>query len=178
MFPQMVTICGNIQYTQINLTDTNVKNGFRYKQGKYSTIARGTQSESTSSRFTSPEQSGMSTRIATAKRVNDQKSNRLEMVEEDIIMFCFFFSVFENAIRTYAGDDPLDNWYNYISWVEQSYPKHGHEGNIRALIEDCLTKFEHNKQYINDQRFCKLWIKFVSSASLFTSEFDPNRILD
>ncbi|KRT78135.1 hypothetical protein AMK59_7234, partial [Oryctes borbonicus] len=68
---------------------------------------------------------------------------------------------FENAIRTYEGDDPLDNWYNYISWVEQSYPKHGYEGNIKVLLEDCLTKFEYDNKYTNDHRFCKLWIKFI-----------------
>ncbi|KAK9718132.1 Mad3/BUB1 homology region 1 [Popillia japonica] len=69
--------------------------------------------------------------------------------------------VFENAIRSYTGDDPLENWYNYISWVEQSYPKHGYEGNLRTLLEDCLTKFEHDSNYTNDRRFCKLWVKFI-----------------
>ncbi|GJQ82791.1 Bub1 [Trypoxylus dichotomus] len=68
---------------------------------------------------------------------------------------------FEDAIRAYDGDDPLDNWYNYISWIEQSYPKHGYEGNLKALLEDCLTKFEHDKKYTDDRRFCKLWIKFI-----------------
>ncbi|XP_025830575.1 probable inactive serine/threonine-protein kinase bub1 isoform X4 [Agrilus planipennis] len=68
---------------------------------------------------------------------------------------------FENAIRHYEGEDPLDNWYHYISWVEQSFPKHGHEGNLVALLEDCLSKFEHDKRYIHDRRFCKLWIKYI-----------------
>ena len=30
---------------------------------------------------------------------------------------------FETEIRSYAGDDPLDLWYRYISWVEESYRK-------------------------------------------------------
>ncbi|XP_022901920.2 mitotic checkpoint serine/threonine-protein kinase BUB1-like [Onthophagus taurus] len=68
---------------------------------------------------------------------------------------------FENAIRTYTGDDPLENYYSYISWIEQSFPKHGHEGNLLPFLEDCLKKFEDDKRYLNDRRFCKLWIKFI-----------------
>lgn len=70
--------------------------------------------------------------------------------------------VFEETIQAYVGDDPLDNWYNYISWVEQSYPKHGHEGNLVVLLEDCVAKFENDARYRNDRRMCKLWIKYVS----------------
>lgn len=31
--------------------------------------------------------------------------------------------MYEDAIKNYDGDDPLENWYEYILWVEQSYPK-------------------------------------------------------
>lgn len=75
------------------------------------------------------------------------------------------FREFENLIRNYSGDDPLENYYNYISWVEQSYPKHGHEGNLVPLLEHCLSLFENDKRYTNDRRFCKLWIKYVSKRS-------------
>ncbi|CAH0553931.1 unnamed protein product [Brassicogethes aeneus] len=67
----------------------------------------------------------------------------------------------ESAIRNYNGEDPLDNYYHYISWVEQSYPKHGHTGNLVALLGHCLGKFENDARYSNDRRFCKLWIKFI-----------------
>ena len=30
---------------------------------------------------------------------------------------------YETELRSYDGSDPLDPWYRYISWVEQSYPK-------------------------------------------------------
>ncbi|CAG9838124.1 unnamed protein product [Diabrotica balteata] len=66
----------------------------------------------------------------------------------------------EELIRTYTGEDPLENYYKYISWIEQTYPKHGHEGNLVPLLEHCLTKFETDRQYANDRRFCKLWIKY------------------
>ncbi|XP_023933818.2 uncharacterized protein LOC112042867 [Bicyclus anynana] len=71
----------------------------------------------------------------------------------------------ENAIRHYQGPDPLDPWFNYIQWVEQSYPKHGHEGNIDKLIKDCLQLFEKDERYFQDRRLVKLWIKYVDCLS-------------
>lgn len=71
----------------------------------------------------------------------------------------------ETAIRHYQGTDPLDPWFNYIQWVEQSYPKHGHEGHIDKLIKDCLQLFENEKKYYQDRRFVKLWIKYVDCLS-------------
>ncbi|KAK9872882.1 hypothetical protein WA026_020236 [Henosepilachna vigintioctopunctata] len=69
--------------------------------------------------------------------------------------------IFENSIRTYQGEDPLENWYQFISWVEQSYPKNGHEGNLIQLLEHCLKLFENDKRYTHDRRFCKLWIRYI-----------------
>ncbi|KAL4716638.1 hypothetical protein ACJJTC_008273 [Scirpophaga incertulas] len=71
----------------------------------------------------------------------------------------------EAAIRHYQGPDPLDPWFNYIQWVEQSYPKHGHEGNIDKLIKDCLQLFEKDERYFQDRRLVKLWIKYVDCLS-------------
>ncbi|RZC42274.1 mitotic checkpoint serine/threonine-protein kinase BUB1 beta [Asbolus verrucosus] len=68
---------------------------------------------------------------------------------------------FEKLIRTYTGDDPLENWYSYISWVEQSYPKQGHEGNLVSLLEYCLKMFESDKRYRDDRRLCRLFIKYI-----------------
>lgn len=70
----------------------------------------------------------------------------------------------EAAIRNYQGTDPLDPWFNYIQWVEQSYPKHGHEGHMKKLIKDCLQLYENDQKYYQDRRFVKLWIKYVSIA--------------
>nr|CAH7764423.1 unnamed protein product [Callosobruchus chinensis] len=70
---------------------------------------------------------------------------------------------FENLIRTYEGDDPLENYYNYVSWIEQSYPKRGHEGNLIPLLETCLQLFENDKRYTNDRRYCKLLIKYFDT---------------
>lgn len=71
----------------------------------------------------------------------------------------------EAAIRLYQGTDPLDPWFNYIQWVEQCFPKHGHEGHIDKLIKDCLQLFENERKYYQDRRFVKLWIKYVDCLS-------------
>lgn len=78
-----------------------------------------------------------------------------------IILNSCFYRAFENAIKNYQGQDPLENWYNFISWIEQTYPKNGHEGNLVQVLEQCLGLFENDKRYIHDRRFCRLWIKYV-----------------
>lgn len=80
---------------------------------------------------------------------------------------CNNYREHESAIRHYQGTDPLDPWFNYIQWVEQSYPKHGHEGNIDKLIKDCLQLFEKDERYFQDRRLVKLWIKYVSNNQIF-----------
>lgn len=69
---------------------------------------------------------------------------------------------YENNIRNYAGDDPLSVYYDYISWVEQSYPKSGKESALDELIQKCLQTFEHEEKYNQDARMIKLYIKYVS----------------
>lgn len=69
--------------------------------------------------------------------------------------------MYEDAIKNYEGDDPLDNWYDYILWVEQSYPKSGHESHIGRLLQQCLAIFEKDVKYHQDRRFIRLWINYV-----------------
>lgn len=76
--------------------------------------------------------------------------------------FIVYHREHEALLRNYQGPDPLDPWFNYIQWIEQSFPKHGHEGHMDKLIKDCLQLFENDKRYYQDRRFVKLWIKYVS----------------
>lgn len=71
---------------------------------------------------------------------------------------------FENAIRNYTGDDPLSGWYEYVEWVEQSYPKSGKESALDDLIQKCLLEFESEEKYKQDPRMIRLYIKYVSSV--------------
>lgn len=89
----------------------------------------------------------------------------------------YIYREHEAAIRQYQGPDPLDPWFNYIQWVEQSYPKHGHEGNIDKLIKDCLQLFEKDERYFQDRRLIKLWIKYVSCYSYLLNFKNMNWLL-
>lgn len=73
---------------------------------------------------------------------------------------------FEQSIFDYVGDDPLDLWFEYVSWVEQSYPKSGKESALDDLLKKCLSTFEKDDRYRQDQRFIRLFIKYVSSYCL------------
>lgn len=72
--------------------------------------------------------------------------------------------MYEDAIKNYEGDDPLENWYEYILWVEQSYPKSGHESHIGRLLQQCLSIFEKDVKYHQDRRYIRLWINYVSNT--------------
>lgn len=73
---------------------------------------------------------------------------------------------FERAIENYNGDDPLELWYDYILWIEQSYPKSGKETALNEVISSCLSKFENEERYKQDRRMIKLFIKYVSETVL------------
>jgi len=70
--------------------------------------------------------------------------------------------MYEDAIKNYEGEDPLENWYEYILWVEQSYPKRWHESHIGRLLQQCLAIFEKETKYHQDRRYIRLWINYVS----------------
>lgn len=72
--------------------------------------------------------------------------------------------MYEDAIKNYQGDDPLENWYDYILWVEQSYPKSGHESHIGKILQQCLAIFEKETKYHQDRRYIRLWINYVSDT--------------
>ncbi len=69
---------------------------------------------------------------------------------------------FESDIMNYVGDDPIDLWFEYISWVEQSYPKSGKESALDDLLKKCLSTFEKDDRYKQDTRFIRLFTKYVS----------------
>lgn len=69
---------------------------------------------------------------------------------------------YERIIQEYKGDDPLGPWYDYIQWIEQSYPKSGKETALNELLGKCLSLFENDERYKQDRRMIKLYIKYVS----------------
>ncbi|ALC40719.1 BubR1 [Drosophila busckii] len=71
----------------------------------------------------------------------------------------------EQQITNYAGDDPLEAWYEYICWIEQSYPAGGSGSGLQKVLHKCLTRFEQDERYKQDRRLITLIIKFLGNKS-------------
>ncbi|KAH8296918.1 hypothetical protein KR044_000821 [Drosophila immigrans] len=69
----------------------------------------------------------------------------------------------ELDIKNYSGDDPLEPWYAYICWIEQSYPAGGSNSGLQKVMHKCLTNFERDERYKQDRRLIKLFIKFMGN---------------
>ncbi|KAL1124502.1 hypothetical protein AAG570_001128 [Ranatra chinensis] len=70
---------------------------------------------------------------------------------------------YELLIRMYEGDDPLQPRYDYVAWIEQTFPKHGPETNLIPLLEDTIATYKDDPRYTNDERFIKLIIKYIET---------------
>lgn len=64
----------------------------------------------------------------------------------------------------YEGDDPLQPRYEYVGWLEQSFPSLGPKSNLIPVLEDTLTRFKDDERYKQDPRYVELLIKYVSSV--------------
>ncbi|XP_067637520.1 uncharacterized protein [Eurosta solidaginis] len=69
----------------------------------------------------------------------------------------------EQAIHEYKGSDPLDPWYAYISWIEQSFPSGGKESGLEEVLTKVLSRFADEERYFQDRRMIKLYMKFIES---------------
>lgn len=74
-------------------------------------------------------------------------------------------SAHEVAIAEYNGDDPLEPWYDYICWIEQSCPKSGKESSLDKVITQCIQNFENDERYRQDRRMIKIYMKFIDTQS-------------
>jgi len=62
-------------------------------------------------------------------------------------------------LRSYEGDDPLEPWHSYISWMEQTSTATGKK--YKDVLKQCLKNFSGEAAYSNDARFIDLWFKYV-----------------
>lgn len=83
----------------------------------------------------------------------------------ETFLLLIFRRQLEDAISNYVGEDPLSVWYEYICWIEQSYPKSGTESGLDEVVLKCIMEFEDNNKYKQDRRMVKLFIKYVSVLS-------------
>lgn len=70
---------------------------------------------------------------------------------------------YELLIRMYEGDDPLQPHYEYVGWLEQSFPSHGPKSNLIPVLEDTLTRFKDDERYKQDPRYIELLIKYIDT---------------
>ncbi|XP_065351212.1 uncharacterized protein LOC135946778 [Cloeon dipterum] len=67
---------------------------------------------------------------------------------------------FEMNLRSYEGDDPMQPWFEYISWMEQTSTGRGKQ--FREILKQCLKNFSGVESYLNDDRLVDLWLKYLS----------------
>lgn len=74
---------------------------------------------------------------------------------------------FEDEIEeNINNEDPLEPWYRYLTWIEQSYPtEHKRDSGFMEVLIKCLFAFENESRYRHDHRFVKMVVKLVSSSS-------------
>ena len=93
--------------------------------------------------------------------------SRLKNGWENIFVFNFYHNLlclrqYEEAIAKYEGSDPLSPWYEFICWIEQSFPQSGNESGLDEAVIKCIVAFENDQRYNQDRRMIKLYIKYVS----------------
>ncbi|XP_055548233.1 uncharacterized protein LOC129731895 isoform X2 [Wyeomyia smithii] len=72
---------------------------------------------------------------------------------------------FEEKIEKYSGSDPLQPWYEYICWIEQTFVTKTNHASLNNILLHCIAKFEKVERYQQDRRFVKLCIKYIDTQS-------------
>ncbi|PNF15654.1 hypothetical protein B7P43_G15592 [Cryptotermes secundus] len=94
--------------------------------------------------------------LGTALLAQDDSEARHEILKQR--------EKYEVLLRSYEGNDPIEPWYEYILWVEQSFLRDGREGNLNILLQRCLTHFKEDERYFQDRRYIELWIKYIEMS--------------
>ncbi|XP_053669817.1 uncharacterized protein LOC128720188 [Anopheles nili] len=71
----------------------------------------------------------------------------------------------EEALENYEGDDPLEPWYNYFYWMEQTNVSNFKPAIQEQALRRCVQKFENDPRYMQDHRFIKLCIKYIDAQA-------------
>ena len=62
---------------------------------------------------------------------------------------------------SYNGDDPLEVWFRYIKWVEETYPQGGNESGLLTVLEKCLEKVRDHVEYQSDSRLLEVYLRYL-----------------
>lgn len=52
----------------------------------------------------------------------------------------------------------------YIVWTSENFPKGGKD--LGNLLERCIRTFQDQERYKDDERYAKVWLRYVSPAVL------------
>lgn len=75
------------------------------------------------------------------------------------------FEAYVRDIEQYNGPDPLQPWYTYLLWIERTFViNYKQDDVVDAILAACLLRFEYCRQYYQDRRLIKIFIKYVSRA--------------
>lgn len=64
------------------------------------------------------------------------------------------------AQTTYSPLFILFLFSRYIVWTSENFPKGGRD--LGNLLERCMTTFKDQERYKNDERYAKVWLRYVS----------------
>ena len=68
---------------------------------------------------------------------------------------------FEEKIMQYKGADPLEDWYEYIKWMQQSKLSGIGSDEVLGVFQRCTKEFLNDSRYKNDPRYCRIWIQYA-----------------
>lgn len=73
----------------------------------------------------------------------------------------------EIRIAADDSDDPLQDYIDYISWIQTHYPQgNSGESGLLRILERCTLCFRDNAQYKNDARYLKVWLNYAGFSDL------------
>lgn len=73
----------------------------------------------------------------------------------------------ESRLASDDSDDPLQDYIDYICWVQTNYPQ-GNSGDsgLLNILERCTLCFRDTTYYKNDARYLKVWLTYAGFSDL------------
>lgn len=74
---------------------------------------------------------------------------------------------FEDLLRSDESDDHLQDYIDYISWIQNAYILgNTFESGLLSVLERCTLVFRDTSYYKNDARYLKVWLHYAEFSEL------------
>lgn len=90
------------------------------------------------------------------KALVESKSRKALQVKKDRMQ------EFEDKFETYAGEDPLSVWIQYVTWLAAEFPTGSKQ--VFEVVERCTREFHDSETYRNDPRYISMWVRYADSV--------------